>query len=45
MTELDLTTHPAGIAALIIFVLSYVLVIFEETTGMQKSKPVMMARV
>ena len=43
MTELTFTTHPAGIAAVIIFVLAYVLVIFEETTGMQKSKPVMVA--
>lgn len=39
----DLTGHWAGYASLAIFVLSYVLVIFEEVTGMRKSKPVLMA--
>ncbi|MEO8244792.1 MAG: sodium:proton antiporter NhaD [bacterium] len=43
MAELNLTTHWAGISALIIFVLAYVLVIFEEQIEMRKSKPVMMA--
>jgi len=40
---LDLTTHWAGYLSLIIFVLAYVLVIFEEATHMRKSKPVMLA--
>lgn len=43
MTELDLTGHWAGIASLAVFVLAYVLVIFEEATEMRKSKPVMVA--
>ncbi len=43
MHDLDLTTHWAGITSLIIFVLAYVLVVFEEATHMRKSKPVMMA--
>ena len=43
MTNLDLTTHPAGIAALVIFILAYVLVILEEPLHLRKSKPVMMA--
>ncbi len=43
MQTLDLTLHWTGIAALIIFVLAYVLVIFEEKTHMAKSKPVMLA--
>ncbi len=40
---LDLTTHWAGILALIIFVVAYVLVVLEERTLMRKSKPVMLA--
>lgn len=40
---MDLTTHWAGLAALVIFVVAYVLVVFEEATHMRKSKPVMMA--
>lgn len=43
MHSLDLTTHWAGIASLIIFVIAYVLVILEESTHMRKSKPVMLA--
>ena len=43
MHELNLTAHWAGIAALVIFVVAYVLVIFEEATHMRKSKPVMLA--
>ncbi len=43
MTELDLTGHWAGVASLAIFVLAYLLVIFEEATEMRKSKPVMVA--
>jgi Na+/H+ antiporter NhaD/arsenite permease-like protein len=43
MHDLDLTTHWAGITSLIIFVLAYVLVVFEEATHMRKSKPVMLA--
>ena len=40
---LDLTTHPAGIAALAIFVLAYALVVLEQPLHLRKSKPVMMA--
>ncbi|MGV8989260.1 MAG: sodium:proton antiporter NhaD [Cypionkella sp.] len=43
MEHVDLTGHWTGFAALTIFGLSYVLVIFEEVTGMSKSKPVLMA--
>ena len=43
MTGLDLTTHWAGITALVIFVLAYVLVVLEEPLHLRKSKPVMMA--
>lgn len=43
METMDFTTHWAGIAALIIFVAAYVMVIFEEATHMRKSKPVMLA--
>jgi Na+/H+ antiporter NhaD/arsenite permease-like protein len=41
--DLDLTTHWAGIASLIIFVIAYVMVVFEEVTHMRKSKPVLLA--
>ena len=40
---LDLTNSWFGYLALIIFVIAYVLVIFEETTQLRKSKPVLMA--
>ncbi|AWD22518.1 sodium:proton antiporter NhaD [Fuscovulum blasticum] len=43
MPEIDLTTHWAGIASVIIFVAAYLLVVFEESTHMRKSKPVMLA--
>ena len=43
MPHLDLTHHWAGYLSLVIFVLAYVLVIFEETTHMRKSKPVLVA--
>jgi Na+/H+ antiporter NhaD/arsenite permease-like protein len=39
----DLTTHWAGIAALVIFVVAYALVISEETIHLRKSKPVIVA--
>ena len=39
----DFTSHWAGITALVIFVVAYVMVIFEEATHMRKSKPVMLA--
>ena len=40
---LDLTRSAYGIAAVVIFVLAYVLVIFEERMALRKSKPVMIA--
>ncbi len=40
---LDLTAHPLGITALLIFLLAYVLVVFEEPLRMRKSKPVLLA--
>jgi Na+/H+ antiporter NhaD/arsenite permease-like protein len=40
---LDLTTHWSGYLSLAIFVSAYVLVIFEETTSLRKSKPVLVA--
>ncbi|MGE0211453.1 MAG: sodium:proton antiporter NhaD [Parvibaculaceae bacterium] len=40
---IDLTTHPAGYLALLIFVGAYALVVCEELTKMRKSKPVMLA--
>ena len=43
MTDLDLTTHWAGITALVIFLLAYVLVILEEPLHLRKSMPVMVA--
>ncbi len=42
-TPLDLTLHPVGIICLILFVISYALVMSEEYTGIHKSKPVLMA--
>jgi NhaD family Na+/H+ antiporter len=42
-TQLDLTNHIAGYIALVIFVLAYILVIFEEQLHLAKSKPVLMA--
>ena len=43
MPQLDLTTHWAGILSLILFVVAYIAVIFEESIHMRKSKPVMVA--
>ncbi|WP_309665845.1 sodium:proton antiporter NhaD [Tabrizicola sp.] len=43
MQDLDLTGHWAGILSLIIFVIAYIMVVFEESTHMAKSKPVMLA--
>lgn len=40
---IDLTTHWVGYAAIAVFVLGYILVIFEEQIHMRKSKPVMMS--
>ena len=41
--RLNLSHHPAGVIALTIFVLAYLLVIFEEQIHLQKSKPVLLA--
>lgn len=43
MNLLDLTANWAGILSLGIFIVAYVLVVFEESTHMRKSKPVMLA--
>jgi NhaD family Na+/H+ antiporter len=40
---IDLTTHPVGYSALIIFVLAYALVMAEEFLHLRKSKPVIIA--
>ncbi|MGB5164735.1 MAG: hypothetical protein WBN61_05725, partial [Woeseiaceae bacterium] len=40
---MDLTTHWVGIAAIILFVAAYALVVTEEFTHLRKSKPVMLA--
>ena len=40
---LDLTGHPLGFLALVVFILAYMLVIFEEAIHMRKSKPVLLA--
>ena len=40
---LDLTNHTVGYAALIIFVIAYILVMAEEFTHLRKSKPVILA--
>jgi Na+/H+ antiporter NhaD/arsenite permease-like protein len=40
---LNLTAHWAGYLSIIIFLAAYALVIFEESTHMRKSKPVMLA--
>ncbi|MDH3326139.1 MAG: sodium:proton antiporter NhaD [Gammaproteobacteria bacterium] len=41
--NLDLTSHPVGYIALIIFVIAYLLVMAEEFTHLRKSKPVILA--
>ena len=43
VTDIDLTTSGAGFLALAIFVIAYVLVIFEEQLHLAKSKPVLLA--
>ena len=43
METLDLTTHWAGISAVILFVVAYVAVVFEDRLHMRKSKPVLLA--
>jgi len=40
---LDLTAQWTGYLSLVIFIAAYVFVVFEETTQMRKSKPVMLA--
>lgn len=40
---LNLTTHWTGFLSLIIFVIAYVLVVFEEAIDLRKSKPVLVA--
>jgi NhaD family Na+/H+ antiporter len=39
----DLSVHPLGYVSVVLFVLAYLLVIFEERTHLRKSKPVVMA--
>ena len=41
--QVDLTTHWAGYAAIVIFCLAYIMVIAEEFTHLRKSQPVMLA--
>jgi len=43
MQDLNLTTHWAGIAALAVFVVAYVLVVLEDVIDLRKSTPVMLA--
>jgi Na+/H+ antiporter NhaD/arsenite permease-like protein len=43
MTATDLTGHWAGLSALVLFALAYVMVIAEEFTHLRKSQPVMLA--
>ena len=43
MQHLDLTSHWAGITSLVLFVVAYVAVVFEEATRMRKSMPVIAA--
>ena len=42
-TTADLTQHPVGLLALAVFVIAYVLVVFEESLRLRKSKPVLVA--
>lgn len=41
--NIDLTQNWAGLVTLVLFVLSYVVVVFEEKLGIKKSKPVLFA--
>ncbi len=43
MDSLDLTTHWAGVTSVILFVVAYVAVVFEDKLQMRKSKPVLLA--
>jgi Na+/H+ antiporter NhaD/arsenite permease-like protein len=43
MPEVSFVTHWAGITSLIIFLVAYVAVVFEDTIHMRKSKPVLIA--
>jgi Na+/H+ antiporter NhaD/arsenite permease-like protein len=43
MTDIDLTGHWAGLAAVAVFVIAYALVIAEESIHMRKSQPVVLA--
>lgn len=43
MAGVDFTAHWAGIAAIVLFVAAYALVIAEESTQLRKSQPMMMA--
>ena len=43
MQHLDLTSHWAGLTSLVIFVVAYVAVVFEEASHMRKSMPVIAA--
>ncbi len=42
-TRLDLTQHPVGYGALLLFALAYLLVMCEEFTHLRKSKPVVIS--
>ncbi len=42
-TNLDLTSHPVGYAALAFFAIAYLFVMAEEFTHLRKSKPVLLA--
>ena len=41
--HLNLTAHPAGLLALVVFAVAYLLVVVEETIHLRKSKPVLLA--
>ena len=43
MENLDLTTHWAGITSVVLFIVAYVAVVFEDRLHMRKSKPVLLA--
>ncbi|TAN50417.1 MAG: sodium:proton antiporter [Methylococcaceae bacterium] len=41
--HLDLTTHPIGYAAIVIFCIAYLLAMIEDLTDLRKSKPMVLA--
>ncbi len=41
--HLNLTAHPVGLLALVVFAVAYLLVVVEETIHLRKSKPVLLA--